>query len=127
MTNRHKPLSRLRCRYPPPGISALLLAFAYFYPPFFISINYFQSFFKGGEAPFYMTRLGLLAARPAQRSSRLDEFRCAHSCQNPLRCVKCTINNIYCSFSLFCCEEKRENEPKEKNTQSNSALPAASL
>ena len=88
MANRHKPLSRLRCRYPPPGISALLLAFAYFYPPFSISINYFQSFFKGGEAPFYMTLLGLLAARPAQRSSRLDEFRCAHSCQNPLRFVK---------------------------------------
>ena len=28
--------------------------------------------------------LGLLAARPAQRSSRQDEFRYAHSCQNPL-------------------------------------------
>ena len=34
---------------------------------------------------------------------------------------------IYCSFSLFCCEEKRENEPKEKNPQKISALPAASL
>ena len=26
----------------------------------------------------------ILAARPAQRSSRQDEFRYAHSCQNPL-------------------------------------------
>ena len=34
---------------------------------------------------------------------------------------------IYCSFSLFICEVKRENEPKEKNTQSISALPTASL
>ena len=42
--------------------------------------------------------LGLLAARPAQRSSRRDEFRCAHSCQNPLRFVKRDKKFIIYSF-----------------------------
>ena len=55
-----------------------------------------------------MTLLGLLAARPAQRSSRPDEFRCAHSCQNPLRCVKCAINLFIVYFFSFGCEASRK-------------------
>ena len=49
--------------------------------------------------------LGLLAARPAQRSSRLDEFRFAHSCQNPLTVVSLTDTNLL--FTPF---------PKKKTT-----------
>lgn len=42
-------------------------------------------------------RLGLLAARPAQRSSRQDEFASLHSCQNPLAEDEKDLNNPDCN------------------------------